>query len=132
MTNLALTNLAPSSIISQPMGFGTVENQLELFDVTNQPISHLHREFPWCMLIRLRHDQLLLSGIASLIGLVMVFACGVERSKQLVRSEHAGRISCVGQAPGSAHGALPLHHGAHSTLWHSVGSAHGLRHGGER
>lgn len=70
------------------MGFGTVENQLELFDVTHQPASHVHREFPGCMVIRLRHDQLLLSGIASLIGLAMIFACGVERGKQLVRSEH--------------------------------------------
>gem|GEM_PF-5888948 len=114
------------------MGFGTVENQLELFDVTNQPVSYLHREFPGCMLIRLRHDQLLLSGTASLIGLAMVFACGVERGKQLVRSEHAGRISCVGQAPGSAHGALPPRHVARPTIWNSVGSAHGLRHGDER
>lgn len=41
------------------------------------------------MLFHLRHDQLLLAGMAGVIGVTVVFACGVERGKQLVRSERA-------------------------------------------
>jgi cell division septation protein DedD len=38
-------------------------------------------------MFHLRYDQLVLASMASVIGLTLVFACGVERGKQLVRSE---------------------------------------------
>jgi len=41
------------------------------------------------MWLQLRYDQLVLCSIASLIGVAIVFACGVERGKQLVRSERS-------------------------------------------
>ena len=38
-------------------------------------------------MLHLRHDQLVLAGIGGLMGLTVVFACGVERGKQLTRGE---------------------------------------------
>ncbi|MBI2495704.1 MAG: SPOR domain-containing protein [Candidatus Omnitrophica bacterium] len=40
-------------------------------------------------LLHARYDQLVLAGIGSLIGLTVVFACGVERGKQFARAEQA-------------------------------------------
>ncbi|MBI4342508.1 MAG: SPOR domain-containing protein [Candidatus Omnitrophica bacterium] len=79
------------------MTFGNRESQLELFDVTHhaapRPVSPhaVGRVF-----LHLRHDQLILTGMAGLIGLTVIFACGVERGKQLVRSE---RIVLARQGP---------------------------------
>jgi len=69
------------------MGLESRESQLELFDLSNQPAARLSRETLGRMLIQLRHDQLVLGGIATLLGVTVVFACGVERGKQLVRAE---------------------------------------------
>jgi len=63
------------------------EGQLELFDLSNQPVARLQRETLGRWLIQLRYDQMVLGGIATLLGITVVFACGVERGKQLVRSE---------------------------------------------
>lgn len=64
------------------------ENQLELFDVTRQAPPRPHRETAGRFLFHLRHDQLMLTAMAGVIGVTVIFACGVERGKQLVRSEH--------------------------------------------
>ena len=40
-------------------------------------------------MFHLRYDQLLLTGMAGVIGVTVIFAGGVERGKQLVRSERA-------------------------------------------
>ena len=61
------------------------ENQLELFDGGYQPIRPPHREVLGRFLLQLRHDQLVLAGIAGLIGLTVVFACGVERGLFILR-----------------------------------------------
>ena len=63
------------------------ESQLELFDVSNQPTSKPRRDPIGHLLLHLRYDHCILGSIASLLGLTVVFACGVERGKQLVRSE---------------------------------------------
>ena len=63
------------------------ESQLELFDVQRQSAPRPSREAVGRLLIHLRYDQCVLAGMAGLIGLTMIFACGVERGKQLVRSE---------------------------------------------
>lgn len=68
------------------MGTGN-ENQLEFFDVTRQPAPRPHRESLGRVWLQLRYDQLLLGTMAGVIGLTIVFACGVERGKQLVRAE---------------------------------------------
>ena len=69
------------------MTLGNRERQLELFDVQHQPAPRPAREAVGRLLIHLRYDQCVLAGMAGLIGLTIIFACGVERGKQLVRSE---------------------------------------------
>ena len=63
------------------------ENQLELFDVTSGAVPPPHRGMWGRLSLHLRYDQCVLVGIAGLIGLTIVFACGVERGKQLARTE---------------------------------------------
>jgi cell division septation protein DedD len=63
------------------------ENQLELFDLGRQQPARMSRESLGRVFLQFRHDQLVLGSIAGLLGLTVVFACGVERGKQLVRSE---------------------------------------------
>ena len=62
------------------------ENQLELFDLKSSSAPQSSREVGKCCL-RLRYDQLVLSCMAGLIGVTVVFALGVERGKRLARSE---------------------------------------------
>lgn len=64
-------------------------NQLELFELTRQSAPRPHREALGRFLLQLRYDQLLLAAMAGVIGLTIVFATGVERGKQLVRTERA-------------------------------------------
>lgn len=71
------------------MGLEGQENQLELFDVANQPTARLRQESIGRFLLQVRYDQAVLASIAALIGVAVVFACGVERGKQLVRGERA-------------------------------------------
>jgi len=71
------------------------EDQLELFDVSHQAAPRLHRESLGRMWFQVRYDQLVLGGIASVLGLTVVFALGVERGKQLVRWEGARSAGVV-------------------------------------
>lgn len=63
------------------------EGQLELFDVAQQPAPRPHRETWGRMWLQLRYDQLVLTGIGGLLGIAVIFAFGVERGKQLARTE---------------------------------------------
>ncbi len=65
---------------------GSRESQLELFEVESSPRRAPHRELLGGVRFQLRYDQLALGGIASLIAVTVVFACGVERGKQLARA----------------------------------------------
>ena len=71
------------------MSPGAHEDQLELFDLTHQSSPQPRRDMLGRLSLHLRHDQLVLAGIAGLIASTVVFACGVERGKQLVRAERA-------------------------------------------
>ena len=84
-----LTMVSGSRKITHSMAVASQENQLELFDLQRQPLPRPQRETLGRFLLQLRYDQLILSGMAGLIGLTVVFACGVERGKQLVRFERA-------------------------------------------
>ena len=63
--------------------------QLELFELTRQSAPRPHRETLGRILLQFRYDQFLLVAMAGIIGLTVVFATGVERGKQLARSERA-------------------------------------------
>ena len=63
------------------------ENQLELFDLASQAAPRPHREFVGHVRLQLRYDQLVLTSMVGIIGLTVIFACGVERGKQLARYE---------------------------------------------
>ena len=65
------------------------ENQLELFDPSGQSAVPPRKPLAGPLQVVLRHDQLLLVSIGTVIGLTVVFALGVERGKELVRSERA-------------------------------------------
>jgi cell division protein FtsN len=65
------------------------QGQLELFDVARQPYAKPRPPSLGRFLLTLRYDQAVLCGIAGLIGVTVVFACGVERGKQLNRTERA-------------------------------------------
>lgn len=65
------------------------ERQLELFDVVGRPGRVARQETVGRFLLHARYDQLVLAGISGLIGLTVVFACGVERGKQFARAEQA-------------------------------------------
>ncbi len=80
------------------MALGDHENQLELFDLANQPAAKMRRESVGRMAVYLRYDQAILLGIAALLGITVIFAFGVERGKQLVRSD-ALRVARQSQAP---------------------------------
>ena len=63
------------------------ERQLELFTVASRQKSERpHRELLGRVVMQLRYDQCVLSGIAVLIGVAVVFASGVERGKRLART----------------------------------------------
>ena len=69
------------------MAFDSQENQLELFDVAHQSAPRPHRETLGRFLLQVRYDQAVLATMAGLLGLTVIFACGVERGKQLLRAE---------------------------------------------
>ncbi len=87
--------------------------QLEFFDLSGQAAPRRSRVSIGRLSVHLRYDQLVLAGMAAVIGLTVVFASGVERGKQLVRSERsmlasrASRPSDV-PAPVATMPALPL------------------------
>ena len=65
----------------------TPDGQLELFDLSGHPTTKPRPPSLGRFVLQIRQDQLVVAGIAGLVGLTMVFALGVERGKQLVRSE---------------------------------------------
>ena len=69
------------------MTTGEPQSQLEFFDLTTQPSPKPRPYTLGRLVVHVRHDQLVLAGIGGLIGLTVVFACGVERGKQLTRGE---------------------------------------------
>lgn len=88
------------------------ENQLELFELRPQAPPRPHRELVGRIFLQLRHDQLVLVGMAGVIGVTVIFACGVERGKQLVRSE---RVLLARQQPAAATPRQPARSGSSST-----------------
>ena len=66
--------------------FETHESQLELFDVANAA-PRPRREATGRVSLHLRYDQFILVGVAGLMVGTVVFACGIERGKQLARAE---------------------------------------------
>ena len=81
------------------MAFKSQENQLELFELRKHATPRPHRETLGRVLLQLRYDQLVLSGMAGIIGLTVVFAFGVERGKELVRSERSLFARQQGRTP---------------------------------
>lgn len=69
------------------MTTGSHEGQLELFELGEQPVPRIRRTPVGRCLVQLRYDQLVLGVMAAVMGITVVFACGVERGKRLVRSE---------------------------------------------
>ena len=65
------------------------ERQLELFGAAQPSTKPRHRETLGRFFVHVRYDQLMLVGIAGLMAVTVIFACGVERGKQLVRGERA-------------------------------------------
>ena len=65
------------------------ENQLELFEGAQPSARPPHREMLGRVFVQARYDQLVLVGMAALIGVTVIFASGVERGKQLARGERA-------------------------------------------
>ena len=63
------------------------EGQLELFDLTGQSAPRPSQRMGGRLLVQLRRDHLLLVGVAGLLGVTVIFASGVERGKQLARTE---------------------------------------------
>lgn len=63
------------------------EQQLELFHVEGHRSTQSSQRVPGLFVVRIRHDQVFLGSIACLLGISVVFACGVERGKELARSE---------------------------------------------
>ena len=69
------------------MTVSSPDGQLELFDLSGQPTAKPRHTTLGRLVLQIRQDQLMVAGIAGLVGLTVVFALGVERGKQLVRSE---------------------------------------------
>ena len=69
------------------MGLAEHDQQLELFDLADQHRGRPYREGLGRLSLHVRYDQAVLAGIAGLMGVAVIFACGVERGKQLVRYE---------------------------------------------
>lgn len=61
--------------------------QLELFELQPGAPPRIRRETLGRIQVHLRHDQAMLSAIAGVLVMTVVFACGVERGKTLVRAE---------------------------------------------
>ena len=61
------------------------EAQLQLFEMP--AAGRIRRTMAPVGRLELRHDHVILLGILGLIGIAAIFACGVERGKQLARVE---------------------------------------------
>lgn len=78
-----------------------------MFDLASSPVPRPQRETLGRFFLQLRHDQLVLVGIVGLIGVTVVFACGVERGKQLVRAEFFAQQAASTREPASAPAVSP-------------------------
>ena len=85
------------------------ENQLELFDLASQPAPRPHRELIGHVRLHLRYDQLVLTSMAAVIGLTVIFACGVARGKQLARAEGPAPMPKSSARATAQDDALPAH-----------------------
>jgi cell division septation protein DedD len=65
------------------------EQQFEFFDAVSRPIAPTRRHMIAPVRLQIRPDQAMVAGVASLIGVAVIFAFGVERGKQLVRTERS-------------------------------------------
>ena len=63
------------------------DDQLEFFEGPHQSLPRPKREMIGRLLVQVRYDQLVIVAIVGVIGLTVIFACGVERGKQLARIE---------------------------------------------
>ncbi len=64
------------------------EGQLEFFELSQTtPGGYGRKHRLGRIAFELRSDQLIMAAIATVLGFTVVFACGVERGKQLVRTE---------------------------------------------
>ena len=68
---------------------GSAEQQLELFTLEGSTTPPPRRQIAGRWLVQLRYDQVMLTAIGCVLGVTVIFACGVERGKQLARSESA-------------------------------------------
>lgn len=81
------------------------EGQLELFDLGQRSAVAPRRYSLGRVFVHARYDQLVLAGIAGIIGLTIVFAGGVERGKSLARGE---RVVAVRPAATPATASMPV------------------------
>jgi len=85
----------------------TPDGQLELFDLTGHPTVKPRPPSLGRLVLQIRQDQLVVAGIAGLVGFTIVFALGVERGKQLVRSERVLLAREQPPAPSGSATAIP-------------------------
>ena len=98
------------------MTVSSPDGQLELFDLSGQPTAKPRHTTLGRLVLQIRQDQLMVAGIAGLVGFTVVFALGVERGKQLVRSERVlfarqqppPQPQAVAPAPSSVKTAQPV------------------------
>lgn len=74
------------------------EGQLELFEVGQRCAPAPRRYSLGRVFVHARYDQLVLAGIAGIIGLTIIFASGVERGKRLARGERAAATRTAAKA----------------------------------
>ena len=87
---------------------GSPESQPELFQLAGQPAQRAPRNPLGRFYLQLRYDQLVLAGMACLLAVTVVFAGGVERGKQLARTERALLVKQPENAPAaSSHAPQP-------------------------
>lgn len=87
------------------------ENQLELFDLSKPSLPKPRKETLGQILLRLRYDQLVLMVMGSIIGITVIFACGVERGKQLARTERHLMLARQQPEAASLNESAPLKRG---------------------
>ena len=102
---LTITRRAPT--IRQGMATETAEQQLELFGLGDQGTPP-RRDTGGQFLFRLRYDQLMLVAIGGVLSVTVVFAGGVERGKQLARSERLLSVRQQTPLPQATTAAAPL------------------------
>ena len=80
------------------MSLRNSEQQLELFSGGTQSSAPQRPGIGGRWFLQLGYDQLILTGIGCLIGIAIIFACGVERGKQLARVEDMSTVRQISLA----------------------------------